>query len=98
MKKNVSATRVGKFASGMILAAVLIGIVPALADCQVIDNSFRLTGDQLDKLLEPIALYPDPLLAEVLPACSYWDEVQQANAWLSNNSNPSDSAIDEQEW
>ncbi len=69
------------------------------ADGPVIDNdSSRLTDEQLDTLLEPIALYPDPLLAEVLPACGYLADVQQANTWIGNNSDPSDSDIEEQGW
>jgi hypothetical protein len=40
-----------------------------------------LTPPQLDTLLAPIALYPDPLLAQVLMASTYPDEVAQAAAW-----------------
>jgi hypothetical protein len=40
-----------------------------------------LAPAQLDALLAPIALYPDPLLAQVLMASTYPDEVAQAAAW-----------------
>jgi uncharacterized protein DUF3300 len=33
------------------------------------NNSF--TNEELEKLLTPIALYPDPLLAQMLPASAY---------------------------
>jgi Protein of unknown function (DUF3300) len=54
------------------------------------------TADQLDKLLAPIALYPDPLLAQMLPAATYVDQIQQAARFVSQNSNP--AAIDQQNW
>ena len=37
---------------------------------------------QLDDLVTPIALYPDPLLGEVLAASTYPLEVVEANQWL----------------
>jgi hypothetical protein len=39
------------------------------------------TPDQLDNLVSRIALYPDPLLAQVLTAATYPDEIPQAAAW-----------------
>ena len=57
-----------------------------------------LSEDQIDQLLEPIALYPDPLLAEILPASTYPLEVIQAAQWMQNNPNPGDRDIDEQPW
>ena len=41
-----------------------------------------LTAEQIDALVAPIALYPDPLLAEVLMASTYPLEVVQADRWL----------------
>ena len=40
---------------------------------------------ELDALLAPIALYPDPLLNQVLDASLYPDEVAQAAAWSRAN-------------
>ncbi len=39
------------------------------------------TPDQLDNLVAAIALYPDPLLAQVLTASTYPEEVPEAAAW-----------------
>ncbi len=52
--------------------------------------------DQLDNLLAPIALYPDPLLAQVLPAATFVDQVDEAARWMRayNNTN----VIDDQPW
>ena len=56
-----------------------------------------LSAEQMDNLLAPIALYPDPLLAQVLPASTFVDQIDQAARWLrSNNNNP--AKIDNQKW
>ncbi|WP_274643734.1 DUF3300 domain-containing protein [Pseudomonas serbica] len=39
------------------------------------------TEEQLDQMLAPIALYPDPLLAQVLMASTYPGEVAEAVTW-----------------
>ena len=39
------------------------------------------TQEQLDQILAPIALYPDPLLAQVLMATTYPGEVAEAVTW-----------------
>jgi len=42
----------------------------------------KLPDDQLDSLVAPIALYPDPLLAQVLAASTYPLELIQLQQWL----------------
>ncbi|HPA18820.1 MAG TPA: DUF3300 domain-containing protein [Verrucomicrobiae bacterium] len=44
-----------------------------------------LAAEELDKLVAPIALYPDPLLAQVLPASTYPLEVVQASRWMQKH-------------
>ncbi|MHC8394894.1 DUF3300 domain-containing protein [Pseudomonas sp. LB3P93] len=39
------------------------------------------TEEQLDQMLAPIALYPDPLLAQVLMATTYPGEIAEAVTW-----------------
>ena len=51
--------------------------------------------EQLDNLLAPIALYPDPLLAQVLVAATFPDEIQDAAPWVRVH-NP--DSIDYQPW
>lgn len=41
---------------------------------------------QLDQLVERIALYPDPLLAQVLTASTYWNEIPDAAGWATQHS------------
>lgn len=45
------------------------------------------TPAQLDQLLAPIALYPDPLLTQILTASTYPLEVVEAARWLQNPGN-----------
>jgi hypothetical protein len=46
-----------------------------------------LPADQLETLVAPIALYPDPLVSQVLVASTYPLEVVEAEQWLRNNGN-----------
>jgi hypothetical protein len=44
-----------------------------------------LKPEELDQLVAPIALYPDPLLAEVLMASAYPLDIVQAERWLQSH-------------
>ena len=56
-----------------------------------------LTAEQLDDLLSPIALYPDPLLAQILPAAAADpQDIAAAEAWVAAGNNP--NQIDDQPW
>jgi hypothetical protein len=46
-----------------------------------------LSGPQLEALVSPIALYPDPLLSEILMASTYPLEIVAADRWMKSNSN-----------
>src|SRR4051812_21784038 len=50
-------------------------------------------NDQLDSLVAPIALYPDPLLAQTLAASTYPLEVIQLEQWMAKNSTLKDKAL-----
>ena len=41
---------------------------------------------QLDNLVQRIALYPDSLLAQVLTASTYWDQIPEAAGWANQHS------------
>src|SRR5260370_32596816 len=45
----------------------------------------KIPPDQLDSLVAPIALYPDPLLAQTLAASTYPLEIIQLQQWLTKN-------------
>jgi uncharacterized protein DUF3300 len=55
----------------------------------------KLPAEQLDSLVAPIALYPDPLLAQVLAASTYPLEIVQLQQWLEKNKNLKDAALTE---
>ena len=48
---------------------------------------------QLQQLLAPIALYPDPLLAQIVAASADPQQIVDADAWLKQNSNLQGQAL-----
>jgi len=81
------------------LAALLVGLLAAPEGAVLLaqeappdasaaaeaPDEVKLNGDQLEALVAPIALYPDPLLAQVLVASTYPVDVIAAQQWLSKN-------------
>jgi hypothetical protein len=53
----------------------------------------KIPPDQLDSLVAPIALYPDPLLAQTLAASTYPLELIQLQQWLKKNAVLKDKAL-----
>jgi len=53
----------------------------------------KIPSDQLDSLVAPIALYPDPLLAQTLAASTYPLEIIQLQQWLEKNKELKDKAL-----
>jgi hypothetical protein len=53
----------------------------------------KIPPDQLDSLVAPIALYPDPLLAQTLAASTYPLEIIQLQQWLEKNKTLKDKAL-----
>jgi uncharacterized membrane protein YgcG len=45
-----------------------------------------LNNDQLESLVAPIALYPDPILSQILVASTYPLEIVEAARWVKQNS------------
>ena len=74
---------------------------PVLAFPQQQDAA-SIPADQLDSLVAPIALYPDPLLSQVLVASTYPLEIVQLQQWLEKNKNLKDKAltdaVQKQDW
>ncbi|MGA9511777.1 MAG: DUF3300 domain-containing protein, partial [Candidatus Sulfotelmatobacter sp.] len=64
---------------------------PAAAPAQ--PEAANLSPDELDSLVAPIALYPDPLLAQVLAASTYPLELVQLQQWLEKNKTLKDKAL-----
>ena len=61
-----------------------------------------LSSDQLDALVAPIALYPDNLVAQILAAATFPDQVAIADYWVQQNKTLTGSAlgnaVDQQTW
>jgi hypothetical protein len=59
-------------------------------------------SDQLDSLVAPIALYPDALVAQVLAAATFPEQLAVADNWMTQNGNLSGTAlmqaVDKQSW
>jgi len=54
----------------------------------------KLSPDQLDALVAPIALYPDPLLSQALMASTYPLEIIQAQQWVAKNKSLKGDALE----
>src|SRR5437899_5895325 len=77
-------------------AIVLVGAHTPLYSRQAQEpaqESVKVPADQVDALVAPIALYPDPLLAQTLVASTYPLEIIQLQQWLTKNSGLKDKAL-----
>ncbi len=76
-------------ASGQPAAQALTGSRVPLVDAAGVPVMAQvvpvLVAEELDKLVAPIALHPDPLLAQILPASTYPLEVVQASRWAQQH-------------
>ena len=52
-----------------------------------------LTEQELESLVAPIALYPDALVAQILSASTFPDQVAAAEYWMGQNKNLTGSAL-----
>ncbi len=61
-----------------------------------------LSANELQQLVAPVALYPDALVAQILGAATFPDQVASASGWLQQNKNLTGSvlmqAVDGQPW
>ncbi len=61
-----------------------------------------LSAEELQQLVAPIALYPDALVAQILGAATFPDQVSYAAGWLQQNQNLTGKAlmqaVDAQQW
>src|SRR6516164_5400605 len=78
-----------------LLPGDTMAAVPATrpAPAQSGGQASKIPPDQLDSLVAPIALYPDPLLAQTLAASTYPLEVIQLQQWLGKHKDLKDKAL-----
>jgi uncharacterized membrane protein YgcG len=96
----------------VVVAAVLLTAGPKKAfsaqlpqdaqDVPQATESVPLTPEALQRLVAPIALYPDALVAQILAASTYPSEIVEADRWLQDHSNLKDEnladEVDKQSW
>src|ERR1700712_338208 len=56
----------------------------------------NLSPDQLNELLGPIALYPDPLISLILPASTVTSDIVMADRFISGGGSPDD--VEDKPW
>jgi uncharacterized membrane protein YgcG len=97
---KMNAERIGKSALNWLL--ILLLATPIGIFAQSSGSSARLSQQELDQMLAPIALYPDSLLAQILMAATYPVEVIQADRWVRSNKNLKgdqlNAALDKMNW
>src|SRR5262245_21403640 len=78
-----------------VACAILLvsGTTPLSAQAQTTQQSAQIPPDQLDALVAPIALFPDPLLSQTLVASTYPLELMQLQQWLQRNPGLKDKAL-----
>src|SRR5499433_1954531 len=95
-------SRLPKHPLGRILGALLIALflMPAAAVAQTDQGAAPapapFNNEQLEQIVAPIALYPDPLIAQILMASTYPLEVVQASRFASANPNLKGTQLDEE--
>ncbi len=91
MRVSTIPSQPGRKAVAVIaIAAVILQIsgatfVGAQEAAATEEAAAKIPAEQLDSLVAPIALYPDPLLAQVLVASTYPLELIQLQQWLGKN-------------
>lgn len=83
------------------LQAILLTVVLVMTTSPMVEGRLALPEQkfseaELDELFAPIALYPDPMLAQVVPAATFVDQLQEAQRLLGGKSD--DNLIASQNW
>src|SRR5438270_9605176 len=88
-RQNRNRTHGAKQATGRIFARVLATVImccmwvtPAAAQGQP-----YYPPEQLDRMVSRVALYPDPLLAQVLAAATFPNDIPDAASWADAHHN-----------
>jgi hypothetical protein len=109
MKPKRTSERVRSIVSILCTLILLPGDTPGYAQqppsaraSSSTSQTATIPPEQLDSLVAPIALYPDPLLARVLAASTYPLQIIMLQRWLEKNSGLKDKqltdAVAKQPW
>ena len=95
--------KINKFLGRSLIGLLVVMMVPFGAFSQepaTSGNAF--TEAELAQMLAPIALYPDALLAQILVAAAFPDQVAEADTWLKANpdlkGDALNGALDKMNW
>ena len=87
----------------VLVGMVLVGMLPGCSQAQTETAQYGESGgapvlpaDKLDELVGPIALYPDVLLAQILPASTFPLDIVKAARWMRPS--PDVSKVTDQPW
>jgi len=102
---NSTQSRTRRCARVLLAVACVVAIAPGDSRASLVfvpqaspqadsnQESSRIPPDHLDSLVAPIALYPDPLLAQVLAASTYPLELMQLQQWLMKHPGLKEKAL-----
>ncbi len=95
--------KISGFLRQSLIGLVVVLMVPFGAFSQEATISARaFTKAELDQMLAPIALYPDALIAQILVAATFPDQVAEADRWLEANpdlkGDAFNGALDKMNW
>ncbi|MCY2959069.1 MAG: DUF3300 domain-containing protein [Planctomycetota bacterium] len=71
-------------------------VTPAEGAAQGTAPAQAFSAEQLEQIVAPIALYPDPLVAQLLIAATYPLEVVEAARWMQKNSKLQGEALEKE--
>jgi hypothetical protein len=107
-EKNMIRTFTKQLLSTVLSLLLIIGTMPSEAGAQEAaqpaysGQGVPLTAEELQALVAPIALYPDSLVAQILGAATFPDQIAAAASWLQQNSSLTGQtlmkAVDTQPW
>jgi hypothetical protein len=69
----------------LLLPSVAVGYSPQNSSPQGAPPGASMSPQQLNDLVAPIALYPDPIVGEVLAASTYPIEIAEAEQWVRDH-------------
>src|SRR5712671_3559041 len=107
MNAKYCRSPINKHSAGSLVTALFVALLafsdlavfaqqeptPTSAPEQDTQDVPKIPNDQLDALVAPIALYPDPLLSQVLVASTYPLEIIQLQQWLAQHKDLNDKAL-----
>jgi len=89
-RKSISTAALLVFLGTGIITPAQISAPPPAPEVQLRSPA------ELDQMLGPIALYPDPLMAQILPAATLPSELVLADRYVNGGGDP--NLIDQQSW